>query len=427
MHPTTTKSSLPVFESTVQQTLFNPIVSQEQVHFEQIKEQSTSNNKLITNIASTVSSSNEILIKQQDEYKLNTTVIAGIICSIGLIIVIINLGVLFLCKNNLKKLIKNNKDLPRDDMIQDYFDSFNTLHTNNKSTMRGTLPALSAQQTRTNSTSSSSAGCAIGDDTLESAQLFFNSNNLNREMTMRQTAFKQLQADQQANLLGQLIIQNQLVNQINNSSNQYDKMNHIATVKPILNTNFHQQPNQSQITNDSAGQYAHTYETLDTLELPNRRAIVNMPIGLNGRNFRTVFNNNEHLLLQQSDITNETNLSTSSSSSGTSSTHQFLKSNNIPNNFLIQQQQQQQQQMLCLLNNTKTTNCSYDHQTGAIICNSSDIGSWSPDSAYYSSIPTLTNYAPQLCSFPTKQFLVNATFNNTNANNVNDNFKSHLV
>jgi hypothetical protein len=326
----------------------------------------------------------------------------------------------------LKKLIKNSKEngLPRDDMIQDYFDSFNTLHTNNKSTMRGTLPALSAQQTRTNSTSSSSAGCAIGDDTLESAQLFFNSNNLNRELTIRQSAFKQLQADQQANLLGQLIIQNQLVNQINNSCNQYDKMNHIAAIKPNLNAHFQQQ-HQPQVTNDSAGQYAHTYETLDTLELPNRRAIVNMPIGLNGRNFRTVFNNNDNLLLQQSDITNETNLSTSSSSSGTSSTHQFLKSNNNANSFLIQQQQQQ---MLCLLNNTKPTNCSYDHQTGAIICNSSDIGSWSPDSAYYSSIPTLTNYAPQLCSFPTKQFLVNATFNNNNNNNnVNDNFKSHLV
>ena len=362
-----------------------------------------------------------VLINKSNEYKLNTTILAGIIAGIGMVIVIINLGVLFICRRNLKKFLKSTKqssNQTKDDMIQEYFEAFNTLHQNNNKGGLGKPPIQSIQQVRTSSMSS-------GDDSLlgqhESAQLFYNpQHHLNRELTIRQSqsAFKPFAREDQ--LLVQQLIQQQ---------NQYDKINHHNLL--VLN-----QSKNIMINNDSADQYAHTYECLDSVDLSNRRqtAIHNM-----NRNYRTMLNNskNDSNLLQQStyDMNNEMNsginLSTSSgsSSSGASSTHQFIKSsncNNLPENnkFIIQQLQNTAQ--LVTLNDLKQFNhvIINDHNnqssTAALLCNlvNGDLvinGSWSPDSAYYSSIPTLTTTTNNYNSFnlPQQQqhIVNNSTFN----------------
>jgi hypothetical protein len=73
------------------------------------------------------------------EAKINTAVLAGIVSGIGLVIVVINLAVLFVCRRNLKKrLLKNgHKDTAgssssHDDIIQEYFEAFHTLHNNTR-------------------------------------------------------------------------------------------------------------------------------------------------------------------------------------------------------------------------------------------------------------------------------------------------------
>lgn len=457
--------------------------------------------------------------------RFNTAVLAGIISGIGLVVVIVNVAVLFICRRNLKKFLKNTatKDTnlnqtssdrsPRDDMIQEYFDAFNTLHNNTKSTTvrtnsTSTNLALSPngnrfpihnfnpsdnliamnkhlQTLRTNSLSSSSSS-NTGDDSLlhhESAQLFYNNNNtqFNREMTMRQStasAFKPFTRDDPNGLIAKqqiLDMQRQLMLQ---QGNQYDRMNHHHPAQ------LKGKGSSLLITNDSTGQYAHTYESLDTLELPNRRQFVHL--GISSRNYRTGTDLNQSSNLLQSPLanldSNNGNISTTStstsSSSGTSSTHHLLMRNNnqsenlkLLDNQKFDDSQTKSNQLVCLndlnklsqfviLNNStvkganvQLINCALAQAIGGInngeqqLFLSNQAGTWSPDSAYYSSIPTLTNYATNSNSFciqqPTvpsshqpqqqQQFvphqflnLNNNLINNVNNNN-NDNFKSHLV
>jgi hypothetical protein len=117
-----------------------------------------------------------------------------------------------------------------------------------------------------------------------------------------------------------------------------------------------------------------------------------------------------------------------------SSTHQFITSNKNNNNsktnqFHIQQQQQQQQSPLTnfLLNSTVNANPTNNNTNVKFLQNSQNSqqylqfngdlinvsnvgtsgGTWSPDSAYYSAIPTLNSYnfnLPQQQQQPQHQF-----------------------
>lgn len=221
--------------------------------------------------------------------------------------------------------------------------------------------------------------------------------------------------------------------------------------------------------NDSTGQYAHTYESLDTLEFPSRRvgpATAVVHLGISSRNYRTLLAHHQvagataaghftdHLITaghtslspNTSNTTNLTelgnfNLSTSSASStsGSSdtSTSKFLKPSlvnvNVPGLtqaqliqlINAQQQQQQQQQCACV------------PLVGGTDANANTIlqGTWSPDSAYYSSIPANMVPANYLGAAaytlhqqqPHHHFLVNSSNGNAAFTTSHDQFKSHLV
>lgn len=376
--------------------------------------------------------------------RLNTAILAGIISGIGLVILIVNIGVLFICRRNLKKFRKSTKDPARnshtDMIIQEYFDTFNTLHHTGK-VMRGglapsTILALGqplAQHTF-KPTSSSGSSCSSGGEDLllnhsnESAQLFYNPQLL----TLRQSssAFKPFTGGQQQqhletmsnDQLNELVdLQRQLLHR---QSNQYDKMNHPCMLV------------KNRPANESTGQYAHTYESLDTLELPNRRAIVHL--GVSSRNYRTLLPTTAETLnhsnlspnstsTDQANTTNLTelanfNLSTSSSSSSSSSSNKFI----VTNNNLIS--------LPGGLKHLTALPNGGDPGAANFIINSGDlmnIGTWSPaDSAYYSTIPTLANYIQNGQPLSAVQhFIINASYNNhANINQTNnDQFKSHLV
>ena len=371
------------------------------------------------------------------EHKLNTAVI-GMVCGIGFVIVLINLGILFICRRNLKKLLKSTKDQhqqqPRDDMIQDYFEAFNTFHNLNKGQAFKSKLGLSEQQHKTltllhNQLPNSDDSMLIH----ESAQLFYNPQQFTRDIPVRQTqsAFKPFNRDESQQTLNhqQLIEtamamqQRQLFLQQQQQQNPYDKISHQA-IQSVQKFN--------KDLNNSAGQYAHTYECLDSLEVPNRRVNSNQF----QTNYRTMNTNDSGidttmmLMMMnslQSPQINDVNFNNSSSSasstSGTSITQQ-----------LIPHHQQQQQQIitlndlkhlnhLILNNNSNQTvnllknNLIGDNQT---ILNN---GTWSPDSAYYSSIPTLTNYSSNNSNNLQQQLNIGSF----NSNNLNESFKSHLV
>lgn len=392
---------------------FKPVTVAKQEKKEEYSRTTTSTTRaalFLNKIVATSSSSSSVLVRQT-ESRLNTAILAGIISGIGLVILIINIGVLVMCRRNLKKLLKSSKESNREDMIQEYFEAFNTLH-NSKTLNLGhnvlkgenilNIPQLQ-QQLRTNSST---------DDSLliESAQLFYNPQ-FNRELTMRQSsAFKPFNRDEnnsttllqiQPNLSQMHLMQRQ-------GLNQYDKMTHLNKSK--------------NLQNESNGQYAHTYESLDTLEMPNRRALVHL--GISSRNYRTVLNStNESNLLQSpnsteiTDATGNFNLSTStnlSSTSGASSTHQFIK----------------QGQLVTFGNGNAHSNGVFNLVNASEEAGSAG-GEWSPDSAYYSSIPALNNYATSFAIQPfsnqqLQQFILSNQFNCTNVNM--DNFaNTHLV
>lgn len=400
-------------------------------------------------------------LKQQQqnlEARLNTTVLAGMVCGIGFVIVLINLGILFICRRNLKNFLKNTKEnhqQPREDMIQEYFDAFNTFHNLQKS--KSTLPVyktklggLSEQQAKTltllhqNQQQLSSGNSNSGDDSLlmhESAQLFYNPRDI--QVRQASSAFKPFNRDEpQLNqqFLEQVMQQRQSFLPQTLTHNQYDKISHQA-IQSI------QKLKQNEI-NDSAGQYAHTYECLDTLEVPNRRnaslapGFVNLSktyrpnvndSGVDTTMMMMMINSMQSPSNNLNDLNNVNNLSTSSASStsGASSTQQLLKPTN--QEFTVQQiitlnDLNQLNHLILNSNTNKTNNATVAallnnkfEQTNCIL----DNGTWSPDSAYYSSIPTLTNYNSNQAN--TSSNLQQLNLNSFNTNNLNESFKSHLV
>ena len=288
----------------------------------------------------------------------------------------------------------------------------------------------------------------------------------------------------------QLLLMSGQQQQQQQQQSQYDKMNH-------------QKLASTSDDNNSSGQYAHTYESLDTLEVPNRRTLVHL--GINGRNYRTV---NDVLIQQQQqqqqqqlspslNIENTTNMTevggnfnlsstSTSSSSGSSSTHPFIRSSNNNNNnhnstcnlngggqhimdgghsqqLLIPQTAmpaqiitlndlkqfnhlilQHNPQQHLILDSQGTLNLNLNlkshHQQHGGQSNSNE--SWSPDSAYYSSIPTLgASYTPnyggavgvgnqQLMSGTNSNFKPQVPCQQpfmTNTFGGQESFKSHLV
>lgn len=311
--------------------------------------------KTIVNHMPSSSTAQPILVRQNE--KLNTTVLAGVISGIGLVIIIVNLGVLFMCRRNLKKIIKNSKQSSGDEMIQDYFEAFNTLHSKS---MRGTL----VQPVKSDNVLINVPGLKQDETAL------FYPSQIGRDLDMRQSAFKPFTKDQIQDV-------QRLLNQ-----SQYDKMNHQYALKNKI------------IQNDSNGQYAHTYESVDTLEFGKRNPTL---IGI--RNYRP---SQEVNLLQSpnsADLSDNTNnLSTStnlSSSSAASSTHHFFRPQNLT-----------QAQLASLIQNSKNL-VSYP-------CDNVLIGGeWSPDSAYYSSIPNYASFNNQINPNHHIQFLVNPNENLT--------------
>jgi hypothetical protein len=471
--------------------------------------------KVLTNdILSTIKPSNPRLKSSQsnNDNKLNTTVLAGIVCGIGFVIVLINLGILFICRRNLKKFLKNTKDSqhsssnqPRDDMIQEYFDAFNTFQNLNKST----LPPVNKLLLQTGLSEQQKKALTLlhnkhlnTDDSLliESAQLFYNpqipvrqacvstGSSSSTSSTSSTSAFKPFnrldENNQTLNSKHHLIEQAFALSQ-QMKQNQYDKISHLNHQGHLNHNQFlkHNNNNNQNELNSSSGQYAHTYECLDNLEVPNRRNNTNLN---NNKNYRTLnLNNNDSgvdttmIMMMMNSLQSPTNTTTTnatltnnlndlnfnnvstssaSSSSGTSLTQHLIKNNNNSQDFVTNHhhphhllnnhhfQQQQQQQIITLNdlkhlnhlilnnNNSNATVSLLNNKLNNLICNANgeiltsldNNGTWSPDSAYYSSIPTLTNYSNnQQQHNHHHNHHHQQQFNNTN--NLNESFKSHLV
>jgi hypothetical protein len=445
-------------------------------------EQSTATTTTTTSTKSQLNVPSHLTINSND-FKFNTTVLAGIISGIGLVIVLINLVVLFLCRRNLKNFLKSstssssaassssstssssassssslslskNLKINRDDLIQEYFEAFNTLHnpvvaaSTNKKTLKllesgggaacnsnqnlplalmNTIHRLQQQSAKNNNNSSNS-----GD---ESAKLFYNQSDL---LTSVQSQIMHKDTILKRQLLHHLQQQQQ---QQNHDLHQYDKMNHQIVHKDEDPTSSDDAMGQSQQQH-----YAHTYECLDNLEMiTNTSNLTKRPNGIhlgvssrisqrggvgapppsyrphnnNGDIINSFLNDTTQNTTNQTDIANfNISSSSTSSSSGVSSTHQFITSNKNNNNsktnqFHIQQQQQQQQQSPLtnfLLNSTVNVNPTNNNvkflqnsqnsqqylQFNGDLINVSNVGTnggtWSPDSAYYSAIPTLNSY-----------------------------------
>ena len=309
----------------------------------------------------------------------------------------------------------------------------------------------------------------------ESAHLFFNPtqqhnhhhhhHQMSRETMARQSssAFKPFTRDDQQHLLTmqkqtldmqrQLLLAKQQLHEMQGDGNQYDKINHhpLQLSHSMLKHSAHKAAAATVMPDETdAAQYAHTYETLDTLDMPSGRqrqitAGTLVHLGVNGRNYRTVMNANELLLAHAAmlsanqispdsaanDSTGTTNFnlstSSSSSSSGTSSTHQLLKGANFNNDAI--NLQQHAQIMTQIMNNSNNPNIN------SAVLSVSGGGAWSPDSAYYSSIPNLNpnlNFSLVHTNGVTlnggngAHFILNSAESNNHSNN-NENFKSHLV
>jgi hypothetical protein len=441
---------------------FEPVSTRKPTQASSSSSASSASPSMLFNVEETSQLDSGVFTSPNKESKINTTILAGIISGIGLVIVIINLGVLFMCRRNLKRFVKN-KDASaassHDDIIQEYFEAFQTMqnHQNHASTIHknknlNTLlhsPPMVPHHLQTTSTikGDSSSILTIPRDQLiqmklnngfdESTQLFFNPA-MSRDSNLRQSssAFKPFARDQEHlltiqkqsfDMQRQLLLAQQL--QMQNNQNQYDKINHHSLqvshslLKP---SNANTMNPKAMIVNcetESGGQYAHTYESLDTLEMParNQHRGTLVHLGVNGRNYRTVMNMNgagghELLLSNQmvnnisppsdagiNDSTGTTNFnlstSSSSSSSGTSSTHQLLKSS-----------------MINLPQHAQVITINDLNQLNQFLNGNIDL---SPDSAYYSSIQNANNNG-----FVHQQQQQHQNF--ILANNENT-FKSHLV
>jgi hypothetical protein len=346
-----------------------------------------------------------------------TTVLAGVIAGVGLVIVIINLGVLFVCRRNLKKFLKSSSNAcssssssssntsstttsrrsktlgtAKDDhlIIQEYLEAFNTLH-NKRQEM--------ANNNRTSSTSSSGG--------LDDSLLLNGPGHLLNAAGVSIEPTTMLRASQSAfrPFLGRN--NDQMLLQTANCGNQYDKINHHNLLHLLTHHQSFAKP-LDHCEMSSQDQYAHTYECLDTLEVPNRRFINGGATLINSTNkpYRTVFSpkmltlENQHQ--QPAELVNNISSSSggSAASSGHSSTHQFIKiSNGDPKQF---NNTNSLQHLIQLPINSQQL-CSLVNGGELLLHN----GSWSPDSAYYSSIPQQPN--------------------NNSYNQGQHEFKSHLV
>lgn len=370
--------------------------------------------------------------KQNDQdptKQLNTLILAGIIAGIGVVIVIINLAVLIICRRNLKKFLKTNKenkltkpDQPTSDMLQDYFEAFSTLHNLkynpniSKMSPQETSAArdrmindinaftLNHQKALQSQAQNRTVSINSGDEPLmnESAKLFYNSQQFLKNMTLKQTeaalantsAFKPFIREvndknisqQQLLPMETLLARNHFIQQQLLQGNQYDKISHIQA---------------GQMPQNLENQYAHTYECLDSNGNPEVK-----------RNH----------LSPQFDPQFNVSTSSTSSSSGASSTQHLIR-NNGQNGQMVQLGGLSDLHMVLNAGGQVFKCACGANNFGDVcgVCGSVGTGAWSPDSAYYSSIPTLgTNYAG--CN-------VNGTqqFSSFQFGQNGENFKSHLV
>lgn len=407
----------------------------------------------------------------------NTAMLAGIIAAIGMVIVLINLAVLFLCRRNLKKFLKSNKDpkngtkldqAPTSEMLQDYFEAFSTLHNLhtkpnllspggqskaqakiindiNTFTLNHKQHLMTLQQKSGGNGNSTipnrTMGSSGSDNENESAKLFYNSQQFFKNLTMKQTsdalgnsAFKPFIRNELNDPT--LPMENLLPNRnqfIQANANQYDKISHI---QPNPNANFE-------------NQYAHTYECLDN----NNSGNVNNEL---------IRANNNHML-GSPNFDPQFNVSTSStsSSSGASSTQHLIRHQNVSdssnaNQINIEAMLGHQLQSLTPAQLHSLLSQNQHQMVFKCVCGASSLGdvcnvcgctgrgSWSPDSAYYSQIPMAANYGGGYnmsmnmghCNnngSSNSQMMVPgggqqqfSSFN-FNSNHNGENFKSHLV
>lgn len=298
-----------------------------------ITQKTNENQKFLSMLKSTNSPSTSHM-----DNKFNTTIIAGMVSGIGLVILIINILVLILCRRNIKKLIQNTRDKTiskqSDEMNQDYFDTFrNGILIQEKGLVPNNLARPIAIQNSNTLLIPVTSDCS-------SDELF---SNLIRNKSLRKSAFK-------------------IVNP-SNTNHQYDKMNHQIDWNNLINDQNH---------------YFHTYECVDTLELPNNRRGIHLGIS----NMKMTQNDANYSL--------NSDFGFNSTSTSSSSTQQLIRNSvkNLPE------------------------------------------GTWSPDSAYYSSIIANGNYQlPPTIKPQNNQQQFQQQFSNLSCINQNqmDNLKSHLV
>lgn len=180
-------------------------------------------------------------------------ILAGIISGIGLVILAINIVVLIICRRQLKSFLKSGPSSAKSpssiqsDMIQEYFDTFNTLH--HSKSIRGNMAAPTHTTSSSSSSTTSSStkqvlanSSACCDDLLicggnhENTQLFYNNANNNthkHHQTQLQSATA-VAVNQQSSSAFKPFCRN---TDLTCSQNQYDKMNHHVSSK-ILGTNL---------------------------------------------------------------------------------------------------------------------------------------------------------------------------------------------
>jgi hypothetical protein len=285
---------------------------------------------------------------------------------------------------NLKKLIKSAKHGQSDELSQEYFDTF--------------VNTVNRPRTATSSTS-----------TCDSQQQPLHHTHMNSKMPQLLIDNSMIDStDQIQNQLGQQQHQQQQLVLI--SPFQHEMLlrqshgpNVAAAFKPYGHNPSvqHQYDKMSHLranANDFNSNYCHTYECLDTIDVPTfKRSTIQL--GLNGRNFKTVQDQQLHQVPKQAQtqhvnsflfgnpaISQNSDLSfnnTTMSSSDSSSTNQFTRNSSTKHKHPF----------------LHTFNANCQMQSGKTMAESQvhmDTGSThmahSPDSAYYSSIPTSGNY-----------------------------------
>ena len=203
----------------------------------QITTTTTVEPEILVSSSSSITSSQTPSHLVTNEFKFNTTVLAGIISGIGLVIVVINLVVLFMCRRNLKNFLKSssnsssssstssssassssslstnkNLKLNRDDLIQEYFEAFSTLHNHNSGHKKNlklietgaaasTTP-IALMNTIHRLQHASNSSSKSGDESLlqESAKLFYNPKfraGLDQDLLLKRQLLQMHQEHQQ--------------------------------------------------------------------------------------------------------------------------------------------------------------------------------------------------------------------------------------